>query len=157
MVAIVFVAITCFALQKSARQVFNAVNRERWAASAPAATALSPAIRWAPEMIQGWHYSLVSTDRIANFGFASASTATASIGGPPTRDAPHLGIKAGDPSMMEVSICGVYWSINLDGELLLTEPDSDYSARLRLVYIDDRIASVWNATLGESEKYIRTP
>ncbi|WP_283433098.1 hypothetical protein [Neorhodopirellula lusitana] len=125
------------------------------AESAPVATATSPSIAWKEKEIIHFHYSLIANSRIANFGF-SEKTATASVGGPPIRDLPHAGIKRNDPSVMEVTLFGVYWRISPTGTLLLTNPDEEYSAELRLVHLDDRFVSVWNVTRGEHEVYART-
>ncbi|WP_442511700.1 hypothetical protein SH528x_003411 [Novipirellula sp. SH528] len=150
-----FAGIGVFASSQTSQQIYRAWKRSRIAASAPVATAASPSIPWTEPQIIGWHYSLVSQSRIADFGF-SDTTATASIGGPPEEDLPHLGIKAGDKSQMELRMSGVFWRISPAGTLLLNEPDSDYAPELRLVYIDDQVASVWNITLREPEVYIRS-
>ena len=143
------------ASSQMAQQIYRTWNRSRIAASAPVATAACPAIPWAQSQIVGWHYSLVSQSRVANFGF-SDTTATAIIGGPPKEGLPHLGIQAGDQSLMVLRTSGVYWRISPTGTLLLKEPDSDYAPELRLVYINDQLASVWNMTLREPEIYIRS-
>ncbi|TWU27952.1 hypothetical protein [Novipirellula artificiosorum] len=153
--AVALLSIACIAWRETIYHIYFAVNRSRVAASAPVATASSPSIAWTESQIIGWHYSLVSSSRVADFGFYETA-ATANIGGPPEDDLPHLGIKAGDESLMEVRMCGVFWSISPTGELLLAEPDSDYAVTLRLVYIDDRVASVWNATVSEPEVYVRS-
>nr|WP_144055215.1 transposase [Rhodopirellula baltica] len=106
------------------------------------------------ESLRGF-FNAVPKTRIANFGFF-AEAGTASIGGPPKVDLPHLGIKAGDTELMEVEMCGVYWRVTPAGSLSLTVPDTDYSAELRLVYLDDQVASVWNVTRSEAEVYIRS-
>lgn len=153
--SVALVSLACVASRKTIYRIYLAVNRSRVAASAPLANALSPSVAWDESQIIGWHYSLVSTSRVADFGFY-ATGATASIGGPPEEDLPHLGIKAGDPNLMEVRMSGVFWSISSTGELMLVEPDSDYAVTLRLVYIDDHVASVWNTTLCEPEVYVRS-
>ncbi|WP_430451812.1 hypothetical protein [Rhodopirellula europaea] len=145
----------CIGFSEPLLKIGRALNRSRIAASAPTATDQSPSIGWSEDQIVGWQYSLVSESRIANFGFY-AEAGTASIGGPPKTDLPHLGIKAGDPEIMEVEMCGVYWRVTPAGSLSLTVPDTDYSAELRLVYLDDQVASVWNVTRSESEVYIRS-